>query len=119
MARYEHLPLFKSIYDFNIYLFKLSQGFSKDYKYGLAIEIKNLTSELMDLIILANNAEIERDSYLRKAEIDIERIKIKIRMLFDLKVINMKSYKYISSVLIEIGKQIGAWRRWSVKNQTK
>lgn len=34
MARYQHLPLFKSVYDLNLYFFKLSRGFPKDFKYG-------------------------------------------------------------------------------------
>ena len=42
MARYDHLPIYKSIYDLNLYFFKLAKGFPKDYKYGLAKEIEKV-----------------------------------------------------------------------------
>jgi len=115
MARYEHLPLFKAVYDFNLYFFRLSKGFPKDFKYGLAQEIRSLTTGLMDLVILANNSGLEKDLHLRAGEVDIERIKIKIRMLSDLKVMNIKSYGYSSGCLVDISKQIVAWRNWAEK----
>jgi len=115
MARYEHLPLFKAVYDFTLYFFKLSRGFPKDFKYGLAIEIQGLNTELMDCIILANSSNGEKALHLSKAELDVERIKIKVRLLFDLKMINIKSYGYISECLIGISKQIAAWNIWVEK----
>jgi len=112
MARYEHLPLFKDVYDFNLHFFKLSRGFPKDIKYGLGQEVKEQTSALMDQIIIAND-NTDKKQYLKKAESCIEVIKIKIRMLKDLEALNLKSYNFIFAWLVKISKQITAWKSWS------
>ena len=114
MARYEHLPIYKSVYDLNLYFFNLSRGFPKDFKYGLAQDIKNLLSELLDHIIIANNVADKKEN-LQKAEIVVERIKIKSRLLFDVKVIKMSSYKHTAVNLIAISKQLEKWLVWAKK----
>jgi hypothetical protein len=112
MARYEHLPLFKDVYDFNLYFFKLSRGFPKDIKYGLGQEVKEQTSFLLDQIILAND-NVDKKQYLKKAESCLEVVKIKIRMLRDLETLSLTSYNHIFTWLVKISKQITAWKNWS------
>jgi hypothetical protein len=118
MARYDHLRVYQNTYDLNLYFFKLSRGFSKDFKYGLAGEVKSLLSELLDQIVIANNSQ-DKTVVLQKASLTVERIKIKSRMLHDLKVMNLKSYEYFSRQLIEISKQLEKWYAWAGKDPTK
>ena len=118
MARYEHLPVFQNVYDLNLYFFKLTRGFPKDFKYGLAQEIKSLLTELLDQIIIANNSR-KKSEELQKAIITIERIKIKVRLLHDLKIINLKSYKYFFKRLVEVTRQIERWLAWSKKGEAR
>ena len=112
MARYDHLTVFKNTYELSLYFYKLAKGFPKDFKYGLAEEIKSLLTELMDQIVIANNS-IDKTSTLNKAVIIIERVKIKARLLHDLKIISIKSYEYFFSQLVEISKQIERWSNWA------
>lgn len=114
MAQYEHLPLFKNAYDFKLYFVKLSRGFPKDFKYGLAVEIRKLCLEVIDNIVLANS-HTDKAEYLENILAIIERIKVKVRLLKDLEVIKMSSYKYISESLVEISKQTTAWKNWAGK----
>jgi len=115
MAHYEHLPLFQSVYDFKLYFVKLSRGFPKDFKYGLAGEVREACRGMFDNIILANNHQ-KKTKYLEQILLLIERVKIKIRLLKDLGVIKMASYKHSFEALIEITKQTTAWKNWAVKN---
>ena len=108
MARYEHLPVYKAVYDLNLYFFKLSHSFPKDFKYGLAQEVRGLLTELLDLIIIANNSR-DKLPALQKASLTIERMKFKVRLLHDLKVIKATSYKHFSVQLVEISQQIKKW----------
>jgi len=112
MARYEHLPIYKSVYDINLYFFRLAKGFSREYKYGLATEIEGLLTELLDKVIEANNEENKADK-LKEGMVIIERIKFKTRLLHDLKAMNIKSYKFFFDKLIEISKQFEKWLAWS------
>jgi len=120
MARYEHLPLFKLVYDFILYFFKLSRGFAKDFKYGLAVELRNNLTQLLDKIIIANNLE-DKEKTLKQAKIILEQIKLKIRILKDLDVINLKSYEFCTRYMIAIAKQVNAWQSWSEggRNQSR
>lgn len=112
MARYDHLHVFKDTYQLNLYFFNLSRGFPKDFKYGLGQEVRGLLTELLDQIIIANSAK-EKQPTLRDASLTIERIKFKIRILKDLKVMKIASYQHFSKLLIDISKQIEKWYGWS------
>jgi len=110
MAQYEHLPVYKSIYDLIIYFHKLSRRFPKDFKYGLAQELRENLTEILDKVVIAS-----KEQTLFEGEILIERVKLKIRMLKDLNVISLKSYEFVSRSLVDISKQISAWKKWAKK----
>jgi hypothetical protein len=118
MSRYEHLPLFKKTYEFNLYFVRLSRGFPKDFKYGMAAEIRELCLKIIDNIVLANN-NVNKAEYLENILSVIERIKVKIRLLKDLKVIKTCSYKYSFEILIDLSKQTTAWKNWSDRDEHK
>lgn len=117
MSRYDHLKVYQQCYDLNLYFFKLSRGFAKDYKYGLAGDAKELLSALLDDIIIANSA-VQKQPTLQRAILTVERLKIKARLLHDLKAMNLKSYEYFSRELVAISKQLTGWYDWS-KKETK
>lgn len=112
MARYEHLPVYKATYDLNLYFFKLSQNFPKDFKYGLGQEVRGLLTELLDLVVIANSSR-DRLPVLQKAILTTERMKLKVRLLYDLKIIKISSYKFFFVQLIDISKQIKKWYDYS------
>ena len=117
MARYEHLLIYKSVYDLNLYFFKLSRGFPKDFKYGLGQEIRGQLLQLIDKIIIANNL-VDKTNALESAEITIEQIKLKNRLLHDLNVTSLKSYEFFSRELVNVSKQVEKWRLWSKKGRS-
>lgn len=112
MARYDHLPIYKSIYDLNLYFFRLARGFPKDYKYGLAQEIEGLLTKLIDHVIIANN-NLDKTDELKEGLVTIERIKLKVRLLHDLKAIKVGSYEFFFKQLIEVSKQFEKWLNWA------
>lgn len=112
MAQYEHLPLFKSTYDFKLYFVKLSRGFPRDFKYGIAVEIRKLCLEIIDNIVLANSS-VDKTAYLQSILLIVERMKVKIRLLKDLGVTKMSSYKFMAESLVKISKQTNGWMSWS------
>jgi len=95
MARYDHLPIYKSVYELNLYFYRLSRGFAKDIKYGLAQEIRDLLENLADQIVISNNSK-DKAIILEEAELLVERIKFKNRMLKDVNAESLKSYEYFS-----------------------
>lgn len=112
MARYEHLPIYKSVYDLNLYFFKLARGFAKEYKYGLAQEITQLLTKLFDTIVEANNMN-DKVVTLKAGLVIVERLKFKARLLHDLNVMSLKSNQYFSMQLVDISRQFEKWLSWS------
>ncbi len=114
MARYEHLPIYKSVYDLNIYFFQLARGFPKDYKYGLAMQIEQLLNSMLDVVIEANSS-LNKTLLLKDGFMLVEKVKFKARMLKDLKVMSLKSYQHFFTQLVDISKQFEKWCQWSEK----
>ncbi len=115
MARYSHLPIYKSVYDLNLYFFSLARGLPKDFRYTLAKDIEDMLLKLIDQIVIANNTN-DKTIELKKGLIIIERIKIKARLLHDLKIMKIKSYQCFFEQLVEISKQFEKWLKWSTEH---
>jgi hypothetical protein len=111
MARYEHLSVYRSAYKLNIYFYQVSQGFPKEYKYGLADEIRKGLTYVLVQIMQANQVRDKR-AVLAKAETAMDVITIKVRMLHDLKIIKLKRYECISRQVVDVTSQLQAWKNW-------
>jgi len=55
MARYEHLPIFKTAMDLTIYLEQVVRNFSRYHKYTLGSDLRQQSRELVTVIIRANS----------------------------------------------------------------
>ena len=56
MARYEHLPIYKKAYDLNVYVENIVRHFSRYHKYTLGTDLRNMSRNVVGLIVKANNA---------------------------------------------------------------
>jgi hypothetical protein len=86
--------------------------FPKQEKYTLGQKIENTILETLELVLMAsyttNNYKIE---ILRKANNKIDFLKYLIRLAHETNSIKIKSYVIIEEKILEIGKNIGGWRR--------
>ena len=53
MAKYDHLPIFKKSYDLCLEIEKQVNNFSRDYKYTIGTEIRQISHEIPALIMNA------------------------------------------------------------------
>lgn len=117
MAHYEHLPLFKSSYDFMIELYKCISNFPKEYKYTIGEKLKLYSLELVTNIYEINS---EKDYVLKKKKfletINItEKCKILIRVSKDIQILSIKLYSKLSIQIVEILKQLEWWKKSLIK----
>jgi hypothetical protein len=56
MARYDHLPIYKRAFELAKYFDKIVRNFSRYNKYTYGSDLRNLSREILKLIIRANNA---------------------------------------------------------------
>jgi hypothetical protein len=56
MARYDHLPIYKTALDVAVGFEKLVAGFSRYHKYTLGTELRNGSRRVVEQIVRANSA---------------------------------------------------------------
>jgi hypothetical protein len=56
MARYEHLPIYKSALDMTVHFERLVAGFSRYHKYTLGTELRESSRAVLMQVVRANNA---------------------------------------------------------------
>ncbi len=77
----------------------------------MAADINQQLMLLIEQIIRANSSD-DKKVYIAEAIIVTELIKIKIRLLRDLKHINAQRYELLNEKLITIAKQLTTWKKW-------
>ena len=113
MAQYEHLPIYKKAMDMAVYVEQVVKGFSKYHKYTIGADLRNLTREVVRLIISANSkADQERRAALLQLRDTTEQVKVTIRICKEVKAFrNFNSFQYVAGLAVNIGRQCEGWIR--------
>jgi hypothetical protein len=112
MAQYDQLPVFKACYDLILIIFNTVSSFTKEYKYTIGEKLKNETLEVMILVYRANSVESKTD-LLKEGKEKLEVMRIFLRIIRDLKQINLKKFIFINEKIEIIAKQLNAWQKWA------
>ena len=110
MGLHNELPVYKACYDLLIEIFQFTKEFSKDYKYTVGESLKKETIELLTLIYQANSQKDKRD-VLQEARERIEVIRLFIRLMKDMKQINLKKFVSVNKVVENVSKQLAGWQK--------
>ncbi len=102
------LKIFAKTYDLIRYLHKEIAGFPKSEKPVLGRRIYDSLLQILEHIIAANE-EIDKNPHLKRASIELEKLRIFIRLAFDLHLINAKKYGFACQSIDEIGRMLGGW----------
>ena len=114
MSQYEHLPLYKKAMDLTIYLENLVRGFSRYHKYTLGTDLRNLSREVVRLIIKVNS-ERNKHTTLTMLRDTIEELKVTLRICKEVKAFkNFDSFQHAIEETISMSRQNEGWIR-SVK----
>jgi hypothetical protein len=114
MARYLHLPIFQAVYDLSLEIHQRVSNFPRVHKHSIGEKLKDTALDLMDSVVKANSAK-DKKVLLQEAESILERLKIYIRLCFDLKILGIKSFEFLSRKTDEISRQLSKWKEWAVK----
>lgn len=79
----------------------------------MAKRIEDTVLNFYDFLLSAAKNSKGRSEDLRKADIELEKLKHYIRLSLDLKLISLKQYEYSSKEIVEIGRILGGWIRKS------
>lgn len=107
-------PLYLALFKLIQYLYLLVRNYPKEYKYTLGEDTLKLAWASLDSVVEANSvSNSEKSKYIAKSLSFFYRLKFRLRLASENKIINHKSYAYIIDQSIEINKMLNGWLTWS------
>jgi len=110
MATYDNLPVYKASYDLLVEIFQFVKSFSKEYKYTVGEKLKNETLEMIMNIFRANSRQ-QKKEVIQTARENIEVIRVLLRLIKDLKQININKFVTINEKIENVSKQLAGWQK--------
>ncbi|MFH0831863.1 MAG: diversity-generating retroelement protein Avd [archaeon] len=102
------LAIFQKTYDLMQYLYPLVNKFPKSQRFVIGQRIENSALGILEGIIEANQS-INKEGALKKTSVELEKLRIFIRLAKDLRFMSFKQYEYVSTLINEVGKMLGGW----------
>lgn len=101
-------PIFAKTYDLLLWLIPQTQRFPKSQRFVVAKRVQEAAFSFYELIIEARKVRPNR-SVLLRADIELEKLRLYLRLCQDLTLLSFKQYEHGSRMMTEIGKMLGGW----------
>jgi len=111
MPPQNNLPVYRDSYDLLVELFRFTKDFSREYKFTLGESIKKETIEMITHISRANSSFEKRKENIQSARENIEKIRLFLRILKDLRQINLEKFVFLNEKVEVVSKQLAGWGR--------
>ena len=105
---FQNLSIFEKTYEIILWLYPAINKFPKSQRFVLGQQIETAILEILKGIIQANS-ERNKLPYLKQISVELDKLRILIRLSKDLKFINIKQYQFIVEKINEVGKMLGGW----------
>lgn len=107
---YDELPVYKASYDLLLEIFRFVKNFSKEFKYTVGDNLKKETVELITLIYRANSSR-DKGEIIQRARERIEVIRLLLRLMKDLKQINISKFVFVNEKIEIVSRQLIGWQK--------
>ena len=119
-AEYDHLPVYKAAYDLlqHVYRDKCIASVPRDVKYTLVESLKQDILEVLVLIYKAHyNMLGDKALQLQQARELIPGVKARMRIMYDLRYINLELFRTLAVEVESVSKQLGAWHTKTLRRR--
>lgn len=90
------------------------RNFPKDQRYTLGTKIDSLFIEVLELLYIASRLSREQKlPALKKASLKLDVLKFFLHVAWESKALDTKKYITLSEQLVEIGRMIGGWEKYT------
>src|SRR3974377_207844 len=96
-------PIFAKTHDLLLWLLQHTARFPKSERFRLARRVEDSAFAFYDLIARAPKTKDKR-RVLLKAELELDRLRLNVRLCVEMKLLTTAQYGYAASLLVEIGK---------------
>lgn len=107
---HEDLPVFVRWYKFLGWLLDTTEKFPKRIRFTFSGRIDNLALDILEKIIAAAYTS-DKAGLLKQANLELEKLRVLLRLCHERKYISVRSYEYAVKELYETGRMIGGWIR--------
>lgn len=104
-------PLFTKTYDFLLWLIPLTLKFPKSQRFLLAERLSRMALDFYDIILEAVIEPAQQPHLLRQADKQLTKIRLYVRLSYDLKCISLGQFEHAARRLDELGRLLGGWQR--------
>ncbi|HEY9153367.1 MAG TPA: diversity-generating retroelement protein Avd [Anaerolineales bacterium] len=102
-------PIFTRTSDFMIWLLDHTEKFPKSERFRMAKRLEDSVFSFYELLIEATRSNKRKRQLLIQADIELEKLRLYIRMSQQRKLTSTSQYHFAAGVLVEIGKLLGGW----------
>jgi hypothetical protein len=106
----ENVLVVNRTYDLIVDLVPQIARFPRSYRFVLGERIERDLYSILDGLLDAQYGR-DRTSALRHVNVELERLRFRMRLAKDLRIVSIKRYETVAAELIEIGKMVGGWLR--------
>ena len=103
-------PIFVKTYDFLLWFIPLTLKFPKSQRFLLAERLSKLALDFYDVILTAVMEPTRETELLQEADRLLTKIRLYVRLSYDLKCISLGQFEHASRRVDEIGRLIGGWK---------
>lgn len=110
MARYQHLPIYKTGYELLGQVVRATKEFPREHKFTLG---QRLRDEVIDVLVLVYRANSQKDKVAVLTEI-LERvlvIELMIRLCHDQRILARKNYAGLAEITESLARQTEGWKK--------
>ena len=104
----DDLIIYQKAYDFALWLHPVVNKFPKSQRFVMGQRIENKTLDLIHSMVVAN-ALRDKSATLASASVELDELRILIRLAKDLHFVNVKQYGVAAEKMNEIGKLLSGW----------
>jgi hypothetical protein len=102
-------PIFVKSHQLLVWLLQRTARFPKSERFRLAKRVEDSAFRFYDLIARATKSGDKRRSVLLEADLELDRLRLNVRLCVELKLLTTAQYEYAAGLLVEIGKLLGGW----------
>ncbi len=105
-------PIYIATHDMLDWLAPHLEGWPRPQRFLLARQALNSATDFYRLLLRARKVQGQARAHaLLDADVELETLKALLRLGQERRYMSLRQYKYISELLVEIGRQLGGWRR--------
>ena len=102
-------PIFSRTSDFLLWLMNHTEKFPKSERFRMAKRLEDSAFSFYELLIEATRTTKRKRQTLVRADVELEKLRLYVRMSQQRKLTSMSQYRFASGEMVEIGRLLGGW----------